>query len=1145
MRRIGNLLLLTALVGLVLSCSSGSPTIPSNDPAIAESSHSATAGQSHYLYGFYLLKIDSESGEVEVIPVRNADLHLNLTGVLNATMGVSASGVPSEADPVNGLFVMDITLEHPFGTKPQLAGFDVKGILMAPGSEPFDGLVLAAPDETHLENADGNTRWWNPSEFTTPGLFGYTEGILAFGPAASMTATINGYKYFADVLQPTDSMSWVTGTPMDADNGRGVFTAGSSNTRRYRIRFKMDPGPQVLYGYAIDASWSAPSPNPPVEIPDDFPIEANQPEPFYIAVAPRINTLYYDTINVVGGGYLQMQVNVHDWQGQDAGDIASEVGDVNLYIPDLTTTVFPATFLSEIPSKAKYVADITGIGLVGVGEYPVYCSVESTDGSTYQQTAAPAPAEPLKIYQVATVEIQEFPECVADLNNNFYEAVELGYTEGAPGIVCPIVDEWDYYSFTIPPGYEVSGDVTLYTDRDDTEFFLYDTNYMSIASNTVSTMLTTFNLDDYSLIQGTYYVGIQGKAPDPAFYHVQMNVALTEKNDIYIESEVTPPGLFCKPEYVWVDGPWAFFIGNYGLWVFNISTQTHPQQVYSEIYTQDFFGLRTSYSSDYMYLTLGNPGKTLSVLDLTDPSAPVLTDDVLDPEEFVYGTAMNSEYLVLTDHDVARFYDWPSDPTDPPYIVTYDVEGDGDDLVFYDPEGPDTHLLTASYDTIYSYDLESMPTITPDGSTTVLTGGVRKIVTRGDYIYVLAGSGTNYSLEIYQQGAGSIDFVGSENFTAWAIRLAVADDVAIVADTDRILHHISTATKASPVYMSFDNIDLMANDLFIDSAGDYMYTVLKNQGYRIDDISSFPMTLQYQTVAANNPRNVVGITHGSNDYLLIHDLNYPDFNSILTVDITDPAIAEVVGQLVLDDGQQGFIINDGDVVVATNATHEFSTIDATDPLNLVIQDTVGLVGFVKGLGLYNNTLYVSQQDGITWTIETYDVTNPASITYKGTVATVKSSTEFAFYGDYMYAISDYDATVYDITSPWIPVAGSAIPTAEPNPSDLKVLGDYLYLSTGSSFEISDLTDPAIPSLIGSTIVFSTPTAQAFDTDGQIAYFHGYSPSWPAVIDVDPPNDPQKVLTMDYIYLSTRDVLMYDGFLYMVSDLFGVRIYDLY
>ena len=101
----------------------------------------STDVSAHHCLGFYSLAVDTESWRIEALPMRSAVWHVNVTGIL----GVSAAVVPGESDPPTGLFVLDITLTHPFATKPQFTGFDVKGILITPGSLMVGSLVFAMP----------------------------------------------------------------------------------------------------------------------------------------------------------------------------------------------------------------------------------------------------------------------------------------------------------------------------------------------------------------------------------------------------------------------------------------------------------------------------------------------------------------------------------------------------------------------------------------------------------------------------------------------------------------------------------------------------------------------------------------------------------------------------------------------------------------------------------------------------------------------------------------------------------------------------------------------------------------------------------------------------------------------------------------
>jgi len=156
----GKSLLVLILAGMTISGCSDNPALPQQVLVTESLSPNDTDNTNpHRNMGFFSLVIDREAGSIDAIPLRSSDWHVNLVGVLNSTMGVTAVGVPAEHDPPKGIFTFDITLKHPFATKPQLAGFDVRGILITPGTFNIGPLVFADTDETRLLNADGYTRW--------------------------------------------------------------------------------------------------------------------------------------------------------------------------------------------------------------------------------------------------------------------------------------------------------------------------------------------------------------------------------------------------------------------------------------------------------------------------------------------------------------------------------------------------------------------------------------------------------------------------------------------------------------------------------------------------------------------------------------------------------------------------------------------------------------------------------------------------------------------------------------------------------------------------------------------------------------------------------------------------------------------------
>ncbi len=468
----------------------------------------------HGCLGFYLLEIDTENQQINPVKLRTGEMHLNLTSVLNSTMGLSVAGVPSEHDPPNGIFTFDITLSHPFATKPQFSGFDVKGILITPGSLVIGPNVLADTDETQLLNADGYTRWWNPTEFTNPGIFGYTQGIYANSSASALTATVNPYKYFADLLVAVSPMTSVLDEPLTSDFGRGIFKAGSDNTRRYTIRFPMSPGPQVTYGYAIDCSWSAPSPNPPIELPDDFPIDANQPEAVYVSIEPIVNTLHYDSESSVGGGVLRLQIDVHDWQGQLAGNIHGEISAVRVYSPDLMSVGVDGIFQAEGPTKARYVADLTGlVHPTQAGEVLVVVRVQSAAGPWYTQSLGyPAPESNVSAWQTIMLDVPD-PTCSVDTNTDWSDAVTLVPGTPVGDQVCLPDDGEDFFTFEYLPDFEVDGDVTLYCSDGLVTLGLYDSSHVLITEKNVINGSASIALDA-NLLPGDSCIRVSTTNPD-------------------------------------------------------------------------------------------------------------------------------------------------------------------------------------------------------------------------------------------------------------------------------------------------------------------------------------------------------------------------------------------------------------------------------------------------------------------------------------------------------------------------------------------------------------------------------------------------------------------------------------------------------
>ncbi len=284
----------------------------SSNPLLPLPEHSSTASfdsGNHLMWGLYQFYGDMLQGTVEVIPLRGVDIHLNTLAFL-------------EPPPMQYLWVdgpikingtqldLTIALKHPFYGHNEYTGFDVKGIMIANGHQAnylSTQINMASKDEIRLINADGYTRWWAPVYFENHSAMpvkNYTDGLLGTpNSEAQFLASINPYKYFCDDLGPDDDVS-----QMDLSK-RGMFTSTKVNKRRYLINVPTD---EFVFNYAVDASWAQPSTMPVVNLPDDFPLSANQLEGFHIDVEQVSNTIYYD--GEYGGGGLSLNITVYQWR---------------------------------------------------------------------------------------------------------------------------------------------------------------------------------------------------------------------------------------------------------------------------------------------------------------------------------------------------------------------------------------------------------------------------------------------------------------------------------------------------------------------------------------------------------------------------------------------------------------------------------------------------------------------------------------------------------------------------------------------------------------------------------------------------------------------------------------------------------------
>lgn len=316
-------LLATVLVSafVALSCSGGgNPVTPdSGQDSVLTDTSQIRHTQTH-LWGYYNCYLDLEASTIMAVPNRTmmgvapSPFAWNVTSFINNPPSNLKFVVNETIVSPDETYIdvdIDVGISHPFPGLSQYNGYDVRGVFIGNGSGTLDYEGLKHSTEgvdqmVYNPRVDVPpdpcvpvmyTRWWNPTEFTVPGILGYTPGVFA-SPDYKGTATVNPYEYFADGLGAEDD-PWEFLTTTEA---HGVFKAGSTNTRKYYIRFPMT-GIGVRFNYAIVANWEGEDVHP-----------ANGPEAMQISVTTE-ESIYYVGPDTWGGDLI-LDISVFDWYSQ-------------------------------------------------------------------------------------------------------------------------------------------------------------------------------------------------------------------------------------------------------------------------------------------------------------------------------------------------------------------------------------------------------------------------------------------------------------------------------------------------------------------------------------------------------------------------------------------------------------------------------------------------------------------------------------------------------------------------------------------------------------------------------------------------------------------------------------------------------------
>ena len=293
-----------------LGCSGGGnvPTSPEIGQEFTvktiQHSHTATA-----CLGYYDIYYDIPNREFEAVFNRNASFTLNIVPFLNLMTsppnGITFGTIIVHDDDPEYLGIdVEFQIHHPFPTLDQYKAYDLIGVVIGDGTDfmTYDNLRVAQPGrDMTMKNADGFTRWFNPSEFTTELIFGWAPGGFQ---NMEGNAHLNPYKYYAQDLEPDgDLWEFLTGD----SNNDGYFQTGIG--RMMELEFPMPPtGIGLRFGYAVICCWEEQGVDPPGGY---TPYHRDEAIAASVSVTPD---LYWNEIE--SGGDLIVDIDLYAWKAQ-------------------------------------------------------------------------------------------------------------------------------------------------------------------------------------------------------------------------------------------------------------------------------------------------------------------------------------------------------------------------------------------------------------------------------------------------------------------------------------------------------------------------------------------------------------------------------------------------------------------------------------------------------------------------------------------------------------------------------------------------------------------------------------------------------------------------------------------------------------
>ena len=484
---------------------------------------------------------------------------------------------------------------------------------------------------------------------------------------------------------------------------------------------------------------------------------------------------------------------------------------------------------------------------------------------------------------------------------------------------------------------------------------------------------------------------------------------------------------------------------------------------------------------DYAYLCAG---KTLVILDITDPSSPVrvgLHDNRIGAED-VY---VSGSYAYVVDSWEGVHILDVSDPTSPVEVGFF---------------------KTRPY--------------------------VKSVYVSGSYAYVING---------YYGGLRILDVsdpmspseVGFYGTPPGSHEVYVSGSYAYVANKDKGLRVIDVSDPSSPSEVGFYDTHC-AYGVYV--SGPYAYVADQNDGLRIIDVSDPTSPSEVGVCDTQHWATKVSV---SGSYAYVADWG----GGLRIIDISDPTSPVETGSYRTPGWGLDVVMRGSYAYLATGwgGLRIYDVSDSTSPLEVGSYDTASLAHEV-----YVSDSYAYVADGSDG-LQILDVSSPSSPLKVGSYDVAGSNLpspgcayDVYVLGSYAYVAAGYEGLrILDVSDPSVPSEVGFYDTPGYASLGVYVSGSYAYLADGGGLYIIDVSNPSSPEKVG---FYDTEIGvRDVSVSGSYAYLANEIDGL-RIIDTSDPTSPLEVGFLDTPgYL--LEVQVAGGYAYVV-DSYRLRIIDI-